>query len=195
MFEQFLEMFEGVLSSAEFWDIVSLVALGVLAITAVAIAVPMLKSRTAGISTPRRFPVKTSKIRHVFPGSNAEPGSEAKIATKEAVQKQGSEIEILDLEPEPELGMAEKDGEPVGESVDDEIITRVIKPEKLSEKPSRPIIGSLSKDGKISFGDRTLVQLTLPFGSVSIEGSTEITREIVDKVLAKAESRKEWRKE
>jgi len=79
----------------------------------------------------------------------------------------------------------------------DEIITRVIKPEKLSEnkvpfsvskgreKPSRPIIGSLSKDGKISFGDRTLVQLTLPFGSVSVEGSPDLAREIVDKVLAK----------
>jgi hypothetical protein len=51
-------------------------------------------------------------------------------------------------------------------------------------------MGHIRKDGKVSFGDKTLLQLTLPFGSVSVEGSTELAREIVNEVLAKAESRK-----
>jgi hypothetical protein len=192
MFEQSIEMFEGVLSSAEFWDIVSLVSLGVLAITMVAIAVSVLKNRIRkwrGVepvsipATPEKSkPSKeTSKTRRIFPSSKI-AASEPQI-DKEDVQKQeGSEIEILDvLEPEPE--MAEKNVQSVGEPAG-KILFSV---SKEREKPSRPIIGSLSKDGKVSFGDKTLVQLTLPFGSVSVEGSTELAREIVDKMLVKAE--------
>jgi hypothetical protein len=167
-------MFEGILSSPEFWDTISLASLGILAITAVAIAVSTVKNklrkRRVGFEPTISIPTKhkeTSKTRRIFPSSNTpEPELEPEVAEK-------------DVEP----AISESADEPACEPVNEPVSKSI---GGASEKP-RPIMGHLDKEGNIRFGDKALVRLTLPFGEMSVEDS-ELAREIVDKVLARADS-------